>query len=176
MTEEWRPVVDFPAYEVSSLGRVRRLTGGQGARALKVLTWHTSTSTGYPTVRMRGNGTSRGLNVHKIVSRAFLGPKPDGLVTRHLDGDKLNNAAGNLAYGTITENNRDKIKHGTSRVGCHLDFASAEEIRRMRAAGDPLKVIAARYGIHFSYVSRVCRGECWPAQESSARAMDRGTA
>jgi len=43
--EEWRPVVDYEGwYEVSSLGRIRRVRAGQGARAGYVLKQWRATS------------------------------------------------------------------------------------------------------------------------------------
>ena len=51
--------------------------------------------------------------MHSLVALAFLGTRPDGFDVRHLDGDRLNCALANLAYGTRSENQRDKRRHGT---------------------------------------------------------------
>jgi hypothetical protein len=51
--------------------------------------------------------------VHRLIALTFLGPRPSGQEVRHLDGDALNAAASNLAYGTRSENNLDKRSHGT---------------------------------------------------------------
>jgi len=45
---------------------------------------------------------------------AFIGPRPDGLETRHLDGNPTHNHLSNLAYGTHRENALDMIRHGQS--------------------------------------------------------------
>jgi hypothetical protein len=50
--------------------------------------------------------------VHQLVAEAFHGSRPDGLVIRHLDGDKMNNRATNLRYGTSSENAQDRLEHG----------------------------------------------------------------
>lgn len=47
------------------------------------------------------------------MAEAFLGPRPDGLVVRHLDDDRTNNRASNLAYGTASDNQRDSVRNGT---------------------------------------------------------------
>lgn len=47
-----------------------------------------------------------------LVGEAFLGPRPDGLETRHLDGNPANNSARNLRYGTKSENAQDRVRHG----------------------------------------------------------------
>ena len=53
--------------------------------------------------------------VHRLVCRAFHGPPPSDEHTdvRHLDGDKTNNRASNLAWGTRSENMRDAVRHRT---------------------------------------------------------------
>lgn len=53
------------------------------------------------------------VKVHVAVALAFLGPRPEGLDIRHLDGDPTNAHASNLAYGTKLENEADKWRHGT---------------------------------------------------------------
>lgn len=55
--------------------------------------------------------------VYHLVLDAFHGPKPLNMQGRHLDGDKANNRASNLRWGTQLENNQDKILHGTSGKG-----------------------------------------------------------
>lgn len=51
--------------------------------------------------------------VHALVAEAFYGSRPTGQHVRHLNGDKLDNSAENLCYGTESENRRDSVKHGT---------------------------------------------------------------
>jgi hypothetical protein len=53
--------------------------------------------------------------VHHLILLAFVGPRPEGCVTRHLDDDKANNRLGNLCYGTSTENNYDMVRNGKNR-------------------------------------------------------------
>jgi phage FluMu protein Com len=55
------------------------------------------------------------MKVHWLVARAFLGPRPDGMEIRHLDGDYQNCTASNLLYGTKSENALDAVQHGTHR-------------------------------------------------------------
>ena len=157
------------------MGDVRRLGGGQGAVAGKILTWHTNTSTGYPTVRLSHDGRSVGVNVHRLVANAFLGPRPDGLETRHLDGNQMNCRANNLAYGTHQENGEDKVRHGTSSAGernprAKITAAIAEQIRAKYASGAAAKDLARNHGLHKSSVFRIVAGVRWA---SSNRAIDR---
>ena len=102
MTEEWRGVVGHEnRYRVSNRGQV---VGPSG----KVLAQYFSPA-GYHLVSVE----RRNVPVHRLVTAAFLGPRPNGAVTRHLDGSRSNNWVSNLAYGTHKENHDDSVSHGT---------------------------------------------------------------
>lgn len=69
---------------------------------------------GYLTVFAKRDGRQHKVPVHQLVLAAFEGERPSsGHEGRHLDGNPLNNAPSNLAWGTRTENVADAIKHGT---------------------------------------------------------------
>jgi hypothetical protein len=109
--EEWRIVPGHEqTYEVSSLGRIRsvprpRTKGG----LLKLKTG----KRGYLSVCFVTNGRQETHEVHRVVAAAFLGQRPDGHEVRHLDGNRIDCRVANLAYGTRSENQRDKRLHGT---------------------------------------------------------------
>ena len=117
-SEEWRPVPGWEYYEVSSLGRVRSLdrivgcNGGTRVAHGRVLT-ATPNSTGYLCITLHEQGEGKNVQVHSLVLEAFVGPKPDGLEARHLDGNHLNNCLDNLRWGTRSENILDRVRHGT---------------------------------------------------------------
>jgi hypothetical protein len=119
-TEEWRPVLGYEGkYEVSNLGRVRSLPRrsphGDHWQTIPGRMLKAGVSRGYPTVTLWANGAMELRRVHRLVCEAFLGPRPAGLDTRHLDGDGTNCRVENLQYGTRTENIRDQLLHGTHR-------------------------------------------------------------
>jgi hypothetical protein len=115
--ETWRPVLGYEGfYEVSSLGRIHSLLrmttcGPRGGGMLRP----TPAGEGYLSVQLCREGKTRRRYVHMLACEAFHGPRPDGAEVRHLDGDMLNNAAGNLAWGTKSENAQDSIRHGTNK-------------------------------------------------------------
>lgn len=88
---------------------------GYGSRALTP----TPNSHGYLRVRFQmSDGRRKSAFVHKLVAAAFLPPKPEGAdQIRHLDGNKLNNRADNLAWGDAKSNADDREKHGTTMRG-----------------------------------------------------------
>jgi len=103
MKEEWRSVLRNQNYEVSNLGRVRRVTRGGGAVPGRVLKAGLLRN-GYMIVSLWKDGEGKSTHVSALVSEAFLGPKPEGLDINHKDGVKKNNTPGNLEYVTRSEN------------------------------------------------------------------------
>ena len=53
------------------------------------------------------------MSVGECVLSSFVGPRPRGMVVRHLDGNPRNNHLDNLAWGTQSANMRDAVRHGT---------------------------------------------------------------
>lgn len=101
--EEARPVEGYPAYAVSSFGRVFRVKGGRGSR--RGLLAGSVISSGYEKVSFSVDGVSTGHLIHRLVCRAFHGPAPEGKdVVNHKDGNKRNNKASNLEWVSHAEN------------------------------------------------------------------------
>ncbi len=113
-SERWKPVPGFEGrYEVSDHGRVRSLLRWRNQPGPRLVRTHPNPD-GYLSVGLYAPDGSRvTFRVHGLVLLAFVGKRPEGLVTRHLDGDQANNHVSNLAYGTSSENNLDKTRHGT---------------------------------------------------------------
>jgi len=103
---EWREIPSFPGYMVSADGSVR---GRRGLIATFI------DASGYRRLGLYRNGQRINCRVHSLVADAFLPPRPTGAVTRHIDGDHLNNTVRNLCWGTQSENVRDAVNHGTQR-------------------------------------------------------------
>ena len=90
-TEIWALVPACPEYEVSSLGRVRHFKR-TGCKYLSP----SYTKRGYAVVTIKG----KACYIHHLVAEAFIGPRPNGKVIDHIDGNTRNNDAGNLQYVT----------------------------------------------------------------------------
>lgn len=111
MTDDtvWRPVVGMEGrYEVSSRGDVRSVR----TRKIRALT---VSDKGYYTLklpRLTPGRTWKTYKVHILVLEAFTGPRPDGLIARHLNDVKLDNRAENLVWGTYSENHYDAVRNG----------------------------------------------------------------
>lgn len=149
MAEEWRAVSDV--YEVSNLGRVRRVpsviirSNGRVQTIRERILKLSTDEWGYPQVRVDG----RTRKVHTLVASAFLGPRPTpDSVIRHLDGDPSNNAVGNLAYGSASENVLDGYSYrGYLKRGQKLTEEDAKAIKRRLRGGEAGRVLAKEFGV-----------------------------
>lgn len=111
--EQWSAVPGFEGhYLVSSEGRVRSLKRRQRDGSPLFLNWKIDTY-GYVSVHLWRDSKPKNIRVHVLVAAAFLGERPEGHEVRHLDGNRMNPRLDNLAYGTRSENRRDRIAHGT---------------------------------------------------------------
>lgn len=111
MIEEWRAVADWPEYEVSNLGRVRRVDTGRIRSAILMK------STGYLIVSMTRPGGERKLAaIHRLVAFAFLGEPPEpNMQVNHKDSDRANPRLDNIEWVTVSQN----ISHGYSHGKCN---------------------------------------------------------
>jgi NTP pyrophosphatase (non-canonical NTP hydrolase) len=118
VSEEWKPIdwiVGYSGYDVSNTGKVRcwnpRNKHGKRPKEPRVLTPNMTSNGGYAWVSLYGNGIPHKMRIHDLVMRAFVGPRPDGLIIRHLDGTPTNNNLDNLVYGTYSDNSIEVSLH-----------------------------------------------------------------
>ena len=106
--EEWRDVVGWERYAVSSFGRVAAYSAPYkcGLRICRrkpqvLRPVQNNNSPHYFKIRLSdGNGRQRSMLVHRLVATAFL-PNPDGLpFVNHKDEDYRNNRVENLEWCT----------------------------------------------------------------------------
>lgn len=129
MIVEWRDVPSIPGYMVSNDGQIKHRFHDAPRKLQRG-------SHGYFWCGFRRDNKNFVRTVHALVAEAFIGPRPDGAQVRHLDGDKSNNCAFNLAYGTAKENALDREWHGNTCRGerngnASLSDDDVEEIRRL---------------------------------------------
>ena len=138
--EEWRPVAGYEKdYEVSSLGRIRRVNPPMSTLSCRGK---------YYVVGLKG----RTEYVHRMVLKAFRGSPPSGAVARHLNGNGRDNRLENLAWGTQSENMYDVVRHGR-----HVRARSPEDRQQALAwlrGGFSRRTIAERLMAHPSTVGK----------------------
>jgi hypothetical protein len=108
-----------------------------------------------------GTGKRVTLQVHVVVCEAFHGPRPSPRhQARHLDGNRLNCRADNLAWGTPAENTADKVRHGVIKTA--LTEAQVLKIRETYAAGGVLqRQLAVEYKVSRTLISLIVARKKW---------------
>jgi hypothetical protein len=111
VTEVWKDIPGYEGrYQVSDLGRVRSLDHrvrlvSQGVETTRLspgkILRPGPSPTGHLSVSL-GKGNSKG--VHTLVLLAFVGPRPEGQESLHLNHTPADNRLVNLRYGTRSEN------------------------------------------------------------------------
>ena len=104
--EIWKPVVGYINYEVSNLGRIRKVVKGKNDR-FKHLGNIISTRivNGYEVVSISNYGKQYHCKVHRLVAEAFINNINGYHYINHKDENKLNNKADNLEWCTVLYNN-----------------------------------------------------------------------
>jgi hypothetical protein len=166
-SNESRSIPDWPAYEASSDGRIRRVRPSAGAVVGRVLRPLLNKKTGYVSVCLCEHSRSKRVDVHRLVVLAFHGRPPSARhLVAHNDGNRTNNTSTNLRWATQAENVSDCRAHGTALIGSRnpstcLTEIDVRAIRQMKAAGIPRPVIAAGYGLHKRSVFRILAKSSW---------------
>lgn len=169
--EAWRPVPDFPNYEISNLCRVRNSRG-------KILRAIYDPSCRYVRYCFRYEGHQLTKNAHRVMWRAFYGEIPAGLQLNHIDGNRQNNAMGNLELVTPSENGLHAARLGLLASGnrhharrtpevmargerhgqAKLTEAQVREILRLKGYATD---IARQYGVSATQIKDIRRGKTW---------------
>lgn len=106
---EWKIVLGYPRYEVSSDGRVRH--GGRLLRPTRARSGHLKVTI-YNGTPHGTSGRGRRVQVHHLVALSFIGPPPfEGAIIRHRNGYPEDNTVANLVWGTHEENTQDRVRH-----------------------------------------------------------------
>lgn len=108
--EEWKAIPDYPGYFVSNHGNVR----GKQGKILKRM--YTVRGGNYPFVnltRRKNDGSMfrKNENIHVLVAKYFIGPRPMGMIVDHKDSNRDNCYFKNLQYITQLENVRRGNRH-----------------------------------------------------------------
>jgi len=149
----WAPVPAFPNYEVSSLGHVM-------SKRTKKLRTPFTTPNGYKGVHLYAGGRKnyKVFSVQSLVAALFLGPRPEGRVIHHKDGNKQNNNVDNLEYVTQSYNVTVDIPRGEKHWNAKL---TEEDVKEIRASKESSYKTALHFPIGPSTIRSIRRGELW---------------
>lgn len=159
--EEWKPCPDWSKYEVSSHGRIRRVST-QKVRA------QFQTKNGYCYVVLTDGPKRKHVAIHQAVAKAFVPcPKSDRpLEPNHKNNNRTDNRAENLEWLTRSENLKHAYAKGKANAKgsrnnrwSKLTEADIPEIRA--ATTDQYPEIMARFGIAFETIRSIKYRKSW---------------
>ena len=155
----WVPCPGDPALQVSDAGQVRRQACG------RLLTQHDH-GKGYLYVTIGIGSNRQTVRVNRLVATAFYGPQPRSIQAAHLNNDRGDNRAVNLAWKTPKGNAADRRSHGTQVRGeqIHTAKLTAEMvalIRQRMAEGACDVAIAIDFKIGRQAANKIRTGKTW---------------
>lgn len=173
--EEWKDIPGYEgSYQVSNLGKIRSLdrivtyVDGHRQRKGGTILVQGTRPDGYRTVGLgNGDSTTATFRVYVLVALAFIGPRPEGNLIRHIDGDKENNRVSNLKYGTKRDNYNDAIAHIGYFNSCdkqgnsNLTHGIVVDIRKEYRTGVTQKYLSRKYKVSPGHIGAIVRNETW---------------
>jgi len=164
--EIWKDIPGYEgAYQASTYGQIRSLTRkitqiGRGGlpftRTVKGRVLRPAASRKDPHLYVVLGHGAAGSTVHQLVALTFLGPCPNGMEVRHIEGDAKNNSIGNLCYGSRTENILDVFRIG--RAWRKLTLDQIKEIHARTQQGAVGARLAELYGVSQTTISAIKLG------------------
>jgi hypothetical protein len=162
--EQWKEVVDYPSYEISTQGNVRRWDNKKGEVKIS-----TAPAPVYMMFSTWSGGEIKKLYVHREMMRAFK-PTDDPKLTHvcFKDNNSYNLNLENLYWSSQTKRMRRRFQEGKYPKGqdhynAKLSNADVIEIRAMWESEQyTQKAIAHRFGIHISTCTNIIKKRFWP--------------
>jgi len=150
----WKRISDWPTYEISDDGLVRR-----GERIIKTF-FAGEGRHHYLAFNVSDRKRRASLRLHREVAKAFL---PGTGIVRHLNGNTSDCTSANLAWGNHKDNEADKKRHGRSLEGerHHQHKLSTENILEIRASTERPIDLARRFGVSYHTIWDIQAFKTW---------------
>lgn len=117
---------------------------------------------GYGRIRFEGRTTL----VHVLACIRRHGERPAGHEVAHTCGVRICMNYRHLRWATPTENQADKVRHGTTNRGerygrARLTWDQVRDIRRLRMQGESARSLGKTYGVTSGYIGRIVNHQIW---------------
>jgi hypothetical protein len=145
MDKTYSTIPEFPAYEISTDGHVRRKDSHRTVKAHKA-------KNGYYYLQLfTGGGKFKTKKIHILLLETFEGPRPSPKhVAHHIDEDKDNNTYFNLEWKLGTKHLQDHNRHRRK--------LNSREIKEIRESNASLTSLAERYNVDRKTIWSIKKG------------------
>ncbi len=164
MIEIWAKIKNYPAYEVSTLGKIKRVIPDYMGRVglLHPVTY--KGENGYKRIMLYPD--RKIFFVHRLVAEAFVGKSSKQI--NHKNGIKDDNRLENLEWCTAKENTAHADKMGLRNVRGSKNSTSKlkeEQVLKIRRTysfrNNTQKMLAKKYGVCLSTIAQIIRRKIW---------------
>ncbi len=157
MKECWKDIPEWEGYyQASNLGRIRsvdRVVRSKGwTRPVQGRVLCQAWNGRYFQVNLSKFGKSISRNVHVLVAKTWLGPKPNNMQVCHGVKGQKDNSVKNIRYGTASENQLDRRNFGDQNNVRPVCRGDGKEFNSIREA-------ALITGSNASRIIEVCKGK-----------------
>lgn len=176
--EIWKSIPYWPKYEVSNMGRVRRIAGPDARGYINKEKILRPSPKGDAKVTLSDWPRYKSEKVARLVLFAFVGPAPKGTEACHENDDKQDNRLSNLRWDTHRANGKDAIRNGLMQIGesCHKAKLTEDQVREIRRLHNPnvkrgggkdgprvgsTRWLAKKYGVHHAQIQGIISGRYW---------------
>lgn len=151
-----KTIKDFPDYAITKDGRVFSYRN-------KIFMKPSKTVKGYLRLTIRKNNKKYLKSVSALVLETYVGPRPIEFHAAHINGIRTDNRLENLKWASPTENQADRIKHGTYHNGekCHRAKLTWKKVELIRKSKSRNYLIAKQFGIAKQTVHQIRTYKTW---------------
>lgn len=166
--EAWKDVVGYEGwYEVSDLGRVKRIKAEKGVTVGREL--RSFSLKGYARVKLCKNGVGTSASVARLVAFAFLGLPQEGREANHKNGIKTDDQVENLEWVTPSENmlHAHHVIHTRNHQGAKnpkakLTIQDVLKIKKLFVKSELTMIqIAKLFNVKPAAISKIATGRSW---------------
>lgn len=175
----WAQLLEFPDYEISNDGRLRRRTHGSNSKPGRLIR-PTIGQTGYPQYGLTSpDGKRCYITAHRLVALAFLPPPKEGKpLVLHNNDNKLDARDCNLRWGSALDNANDAIRNMRISRGIKRSWSmnpwswprgenhfraklTEDQVRLILLSPESADTLAERYDVDPSTISAIRRRKNW---------------
>ncbi len=163
--EIWKPIAGYEEiYEVSDLGRVRRIKAARNSQVGRIIKPRLSYN-GYYQLALNKNGAEATKRICRLVAQAFVENPHNKPQVNHKNAIKTDDRPANLEWVSELENAQHATANGLYPLGIKNGRAKLreEDIMAIRQSYDlvPTRELVRKYGVHRNMIYNIVKRKNW---------------